>query len=280
MVNPEEVVKRCDENTIGVVGILGTTFTGQYEPIEGINDALEELNAKTGWQIPLHVDAASGGFVAPFLQPDLKWDFRLKWVKSINVSGHKYGLVYPGVGWIIWRDEEELPEELVFKVNYLGGDMPTFALNFSRPGNQVVAQYYNFIRLGKEGYTRLMEASRETARFLAKKLPEIGPFEILGPGEDIPVLAFRIREDADVNYTVFDISEQVRHRGWLIPAYTLPENAEDIAVLRIVVKEDFSRDMASLLLEDFQRIIEQFAQLPDDRKAKDDPTDGKHRPKC
>jgi len=280
MVNPEEVIKRCDENTIGVIGILGTTFTGQYEPIEAINDALEELNAETGWQIPLHVDAASGGFVAPFLQPDLKWDFRLKWVKSINVSGHKYGLVYPGVGWIIWRDEDELPEELVFKVNYLGGDMPTFALNFSRPGNQVVAQYYNFIRLGKEGYTRLMESSRETARFLAKKLVEIGPFEILGPGEDIPVLAFRIREDADVNFSVFDISEQVRHRGWLIPAYTLPENAEDIAVLRIVVKEDFSRDMASLLLEDLQRIIEHFEKLPDQRGGKKDPTDGKHRPKC
>lgn len=279
MVNPEEVVKRCDENTIGVIGILGTTFTGQYEPIEAIDAALDKLNAETGWQVPLHVDAASGGFVAPFLQPDLKWDFRLKWVKSINVSGHKYGLVYPGVGWIIWRDEAELPEELVFKVNYLGGDMPTFALNFSRPGNQVVAQYYNFLRLGREGYTRLMAASRETARYLAAELPRIGPFEILGPGEDIPVLAFRIREDAGANYTVFDISEQVRHRGWLVPAYTLPENAEDIAVLRIVVKEDFSRDMASLLLEDFRRIIEQFENDPH-RRPKEDPVDGKHRPKC
>ncbi len=280
MITPEEVAKRCDENTIGVIGILGTTFTGQYEPIQEINDALDKLNAETGWDIPIHVDAASGGFVAPFLQPDLKWDFRLKWVKSINVSGHKYGLVYPGVGWIVWRDEQELPEELVFKVNYLGGDMPTFALNFSRPGNQVVAQYYNFIRLGKQGYTRLMESSRETARFLAAKLEEIGPFEILGPGEDIPVLAFRIREDAQTNFTVFDISEQVRHRGWLIPAYTLPENAENIAVLRIVVKEDFSRDMASLLIEDFCRILKHFEQLPDHRPGKEDPTEGKHRPKC
>tara|TARA_R100000027_G_scaffold7932_4_gene5996 strand:+ start:17046 stop:18449 length:1404 start_codon:yes stop_codon:yes gene_type:complete len=280
MINSEEVIKRCDENTIGVVGILGTTFTGQYEPIKEINDALEELNSKTGWEVPLHVDAASGGFVAPFLQPDLEWDFRLKWVKSINVSGHKYGLVYPGVGWIIWRDEDELPEELVFKVNYLGGDMPTFALNFSRPGNQVVAQYYNFIRLGKEGYRRLMASSRDTARFLAGELVKVGPFEILGPGEDIPVLAFRIKEDADVNYTVFDISEQVRHRGWLIPAYTLPEDAADIAVLRIVVKEDFSRDMASLLLEDLSRILEHFAELPNDREGKEDSADGKHRPKC
>ncbi|MEM0966756.1 MAG: glutamate decarboxylase [Verrucomicrobiota bacterium] len=279
MVNSEEVIKRCDENTIGVVGILGTTFTGQYEPIKEINDALDELNAKTGWDVPLHVDAASGGFVAPFLQPDLEWDFRLKWVKSINVSGHKYGLVYPGVGWIIWRDEDELPEELVFKVNYLGGDMPTFALNFSRPGNQVIAQYYNFIRLGRDGYRRVMETSRDTARFLTQKLPDIGPFEILGPGEDIPVLAFRIREDADVNYTVFDISEHIRHRGWLIPAYTLPENAEDIAVLRIVVKEDFSRDMATLLLEDMTRVIADYASQPDRIAAQDSSTD-KHRPKC
>jgi len=279
MVNPEEVTERCDENTIGVIGILGTTFTGQYEPIKEINDALETLNAKTGWEIPLHVDAASGGFVAPFLQPDLEWDFRLKWVKSINVSGHKYGLVYPGVGWILWRDEDELPEELVFKVNYLGGDMPTFALNFSRPGNQVVAQYYNFLRLGREGFTRVMDASRSTARFLAAELEKIGPFEILGPGEDLPVLAFRIREDADVNFSVFDLSEQVRHRGWLIPAYTLPENAEDIAVLRIVVKEDFSRDMATLLLEDLRRIIDDYADRAH-HEAKSDPTDGKHRPKC
>ncbi len=278
-INAEEVVKRCDENTIGVVGILGTTFTGQYEPLEEIDAALDKLNAETGWQIPLHVDAASGGFVAPFLQPDLRWDFRLKWVKSINVSGHKYGLVYPGVGWIVWRDEDELPEELVFRVNYLGGDMPTFALNFSRPGNQVVAQYYNFLRLGREGYTRLMSTSRETARFLARELPKIGPFEILGPGEDIPVLAFRIREDAEVNYTVFDISEHIRHRGWLVPAYTLPENAEDVAVLRIVVKEDFSRDMAALLIEDFRRILEHFANDPH-RRSKEDPVDGKHRPKC
>ena len=278
-VNAEEVVSRCDENTIGVVGVLGTTFTGQYEPIGEIDAALDKLNGETGWEIPLHVDAASGGFVAPFLQPDFAWDFRLKWVKSINVSGHKYGLVYPGVGWILWRDEEELPEELVFKVNYLGGDMPTFALNFSRPGNQVVAQYYNFLRLGREGYTRVMSASRETARFLARGLSGIGPFEILGPGEDIPVLAVRIRPDAETNYTVFDVSEKARHRGWLIPAYTLPEDATHVAVLRIVVKEDFSRDMASLLLEDFRRILASFESEPR-REAKNDPVDGKHRPKC
>lgn len=154
VITPEEVLNATDENTIGVVAILGTTFTGEFEPIEAIHEALVEQNARTGWEIPMHVDAASGGFVAPFLHPDLKWDFHLSLVKSINVSGHKYGLVYPGIGWVVWRHHEDLPEDLVFRVNYLGGDMPTFTLNFSRPGNQVIGQYYNFLRLGRAGYTR------------------------------------------------------------------------------------------------------------------------------
>ena len=178
VMSPEEMVKMCDENTIGVVGILGTTLTGEYENIEAMNDALETLNKKTGWEIGLHVDAASGGFVAPFLQPRLKWDFRLKWVKSINVSGHKYGLVYPGVGWIVWRNKEDLPDDLVFNVNYLGGDMPTFAINFSRPGNQIVAQYYNFLRLGREGYTSIQKTAQDVALFLAAEIAKLEPFEI------------------------------------------------------------------------------------------------------
>ncbi|MFH1395331.1 MAG: glutamate decarboxylase [Candidatus Omnitrophota bacterium] len=260
VMNAEEMIKRIDENTIGVVGILGTTFTGQYEPIKKMNDALEKLNTKTGWDVPIHVDAASGGFVAPFIQPKLKWDFRLKWVKSINVSGHKYGLVYPGVGWVIWRDASELPEDLVFKVNYLGGEMPTFALNFSRPGNQIVAQYYNFLRLGKKGYKRIMESAHNTALYLSDKISKLGPFELLTDGSDIPVFAFKLKEKT--NFTVFDISEMVRDRGWLIPAYTLPENDTDIAVLRIVVKEGFSQDMADLLIGDLRRILKHFADQP------------------
>ncbi|NQT22774.1 MAG: glutamate decarboxylase [Candidatus Omnitrophica bacterium] len=265
-INAKEVLKLIDENTIGVVVIMGTTFTGQYEPVEEINDALEKLNKKTGWEVPIHVDGASGGFVAPFIQPNLKWDFRLKWVKSINASGHKYGLVYPGVGWIIWRDWEELPEDLIFKVNYLGGEMPTFALNFSRPGNQIVAQYYNFLRLGKDGYRRIIQSAQDTALYLSGKIAKMGPFELLTDGSDIPVFAFKIK--GKHNFSVFDISEMVRDRGWLVPAYTLPENDEDVAVLRIVVKEGFSRDMADLLIGDLERILKHFADEPSHKPKK------------
>ena len=274
--NAEEAIKLCDENTIGIAGIFGTTFTGEYEPIKEINDALDEYNAKTGFDIPIHVDAASGGFIAPFLQPDLKWDFQLKWVKSINVSGHKYGLVYPGVGWAIWRDWNELPEDLIFRVNYLGGDMPTFALNFSRPGNQIIAQYYNFLRLGFDGYYRIQKACQEVATYLSEKLERIGPFECLTRGTDIPVFAFKIRDDANANFSVFDLSEMLRHRGWLIPAYTLPENCQDLAVLRVVVKEGFSHDMAELLLEDLKRILKHYEEQKG-HKAKEGTTKGKVR---
>ncbi len=259
-IDSERALELIDENTIGVVAIMGTTFTGQYEPVEKLNNTLDELNAKTGWDVPIHVDAASGGFITPFIQPDIKWDFRLKWVKSINVSGHKYGLVFPGVGWIIWRDWEELPKDLIFYVNYLGGDMPTFALNFSRPGNQIVAQYYNFLRLGREGYTRIMKTLHETVKYLSGEVAKLGPFELLTDGSDIPVFAFKLKKET--NFTVFDVSERLRHRGWLVPAYTLPKNAEDIAALRIVVKEGFSRDMADLLLDDLKRILKYFEKQP------------------
>lgn len=261
-IDPAKAIALCDENTIGVVGILGSTFTGEYEPIEALNDALEQYNATTGHQVPLHVDAASGGFIAPFLQPNLKWDFRLKWVQSINVSGHKYGLVYPGVGWAIWRDKQALPEDLVFHVNYLGGDMPTFALNFSRPGNQVVAQYYNFVRLGFEGYRRIHQTSQDVAVYLSDKLSEMGVFDCLTRGTDLPVFAFRIKPGADLNFTVFDLSERLRHRGWQVPAYTMPADAEDVAVMRIVVKEGMTHDLADLLLGDFQRALDHFASQP------------------
>ncbi|MFA4972700.1 MAG: glutamate decarboxylase [bacterium] len=267
-INADEVIKRCDENTIGVVAIMGTTFTGEYEPVKEINDALDKYNAKTGYAIPIHVDGASGGFIAPFLQPKLDWDFRLKWVKSINVSGHKYGLVYPGVGWAIWRDTAELPDDLVFKVNYLGGDMPTFALNFSRPGNQIVAQYYNFLRLGHDGYRRIQQACQEVATYLSGKLEKMGPFECVTRGTDIPVFAFKLKDGAQPNFSVFDLSEMLRHRGWLVPAYTMPENCTDLAVLRIVVKEGFSRDMANLLLEDVGRALKHFEGQGVSRVAK------------
>ncbi|MFC1548715.1 glutamate decarboxylase [Candidatus Omnitrophota bacterium] len=277
VINAEEVLKLIDENTIGVVAIMGTTFTGQYEPVEEINDALDKLNAETGWEVPIHVDAASGGFIAPFIQPEIKWDFKLKWVKSINVSGHKYGLVYPGVGWAIWRNWRELPEDLIFKVNYLGGDMPTFALSFSRPGNQIVAQYYNFLRLGKDGYRKIMRALQDTALYLSGEIANLGPFELVTDGSEIPVFAFKLKKET--NFTVFDISEMVRDRGWLIPAYTMPENQEDLAVLRVVVREGFSRDMANLLLGDFKRILKHFEKQPKTVPTKPEKID-KYRKPC
>ena len=212
VITPEQVVNAVDENTIGVVAILGTTYTGEFEPIQEIHDALVRVNAEQKWEVPLHVDGASGGFVAPFLHPDLVWDFRLPLVKSINASGHKYGLVYPGVGWVAWRSHEDLPEDLVFHVNYLGGDMPTFTLNFSRAGNQVVGQYYNFLRLGRAGYTQVMEALRDIATWLSGEIAELGPFELLSDGSAIPVFAVKLRDG--LPYSVYDLSDKLRQGGW------------------------------------------------------------------
>jgi glutamate decarboxylase len=244
----EEAVKRCDENTIGVVAILGSTFDGSYEPVKGIADALDELEGRSGVHVPLHVDAASGGFVAPFIQPDLEWDFRLSRVQSINASGHKYGLVYPGVGWAVWRDEEALPRDLVFDVNYLGGNMPTFALNFSRPGSEVIAQYFMFTSLGREGYRQVIQGAQDVARYLADSIADIGPYRLISDGSDLPVFAFALAPEVR-NYNVFDVSDRLRQSGWLVPAYTFPKNREDLSVLRIVVRAGMTQEMADLLLQ-------------------------------
>ena len=250
--NAEEAVKLCDENTIGVVPVLGSTFDGSYEPVAEICAALDDLQERTGLDVPVHVDGASGGFIAPFVDPDLEWDFRLPRVASINTSGHKYGLVYPGVGWAVWRDSSSLPEDLIFWVNYLGDNMPTFALNFSRPGSQVVAQYYNFLRLGFDGYSRVQGYARDVATSLSARIAELGPFELITKGDELPVFAFALKPEID-NYTVFDVSNSLRERGWLLPAYTFPKNREDLAALRVVVKRGFSHDMADLLMDDIQR---------------------------
>jgi glutamate decarboxylase len=267
VISAEEAIKLCDENTIGVVAIFGTTFTGQYEPVKEINDSLEKLNKKTGWDIPIHVDAASGGFIAPFIQKNIVWDFRLKRVKSINASGHKYGLVYPGVGWVIWRDRKELPEDLIFYVNYLGGEMPTFALNFSRPGNQIVAQYYNFLRLGKDGYRQIQQSCRDVAMYLSGKIAKLGPFELISDGSDIPAFAWKLKKET--NFSLYDMAERLRDRGWLVPAYSLPKNLEDLVVQRIVVKEGFSRDMADLLINDMKRHLKYFESHPGHKPKKE-----------
>ena len=256
----DRAVARCDENTIGVVAILGSTFDGSYEPVADIAAALDRLQESAGLDIPMHVDAASGGFVAPFLDPDLVWDFRLKRVQSINASGHKYGLVYPGVGWAVWRDQAALPEELVFKVNYLGGEMPTFALNFSRPGSEVIAQYFMFVTLGRSGYTELIGDLRATATHLAGQVAKLGPYRLLTDGSQLPVFAF-VLEDSVTNYTVFDVSERLRERGWVVPAYSFPADREDLSALRVVIRAGMHRDLAGQLIEDLREKTDQLQAL-------------------
>jgi glutamate decarboxylase len=257
----EQAVTLCDENTIGVVAVLGSTMDGSYEPVPAICAALDALQARTGLDIPVHVDGASGAMIAPFLDPDLEWDFRQPRVASINTSGHKYGLVYPGVGWALWRDHASLPEELVFKVNYLGGDMPTFALNFSRPGAEVVAQYYNFLRLGRDGYRAVQQAARDVARHLADGIAATGAFRLLTHGDELPVFAFTVAPDVTA-FDVFDVSRRLRERGWQVPAYTFPANREDLAVLRIVCRNGFSLDLADQLLADLNRLLPELQAQP------------------
>jgi glutamate decarboxylase len=233
---------------------MGSTFDGSYEPVAAIAAALDDLEARTGIDVPRHVDGASGAMIAPFLDAELTWDFRLPRVASINTSGHKYGLVYPGVGWVVWRDQDALPAELVFNVNYLGGNMPTFALNFSRPGAQVVAQYYVFVRLGHAGFRVVQQASRDVAMGLAGALEELGPFRLISRGDQLPVFAMTTRPEVKA-FDVFDVSRRLRERGWQVPAYTFPNNRTDLAVLRVVCRNGFTHDLAALLVEDLQRAL-------------------------
>ena len=250
-IGPEDVEPHLDENTIGVVGVLGTTFTGHMDDIVGINDLLLDVKKERGLDIPLHVDGASGGFVWPFLYPDSKWDFRLEQVRSINVSGHKYGLVYPGIGWLIFREESDLAQDLVFYENYLGKTDATFTLNFSTGASMVLAQYYNFIRLGRDGYTYVMKQMQQNAQSLAANLRESGRFEVIGDDlEQLPLVAFRLSGD-HTGYDESDIAWQLSaERGWMVPAYTLPPNAEKVKIMRALVKETMSREQVERLTRD------------------------------
>ncbi|MBB1577889.1 MAG: glutamate decarboxylase [Propionibacterium sp.] len=241
-----------DENTIGVVAILGVTYTGRYEPVAEIAAALDRIQATTGLDVKIHVDGASGAMVAPFLQPDLVWDFRLERVASINTSGHKYGLVYPGLGWAVWRTTDDLPEDLVFRVSYLGGDMPTFALNFSRPGSQVLLQYYLFLRLGADGYRRVHETSQAVATFLADQIGAMDDFELCSDGTGIPVFAWRLAQRPGRCWELHDLSDRLRMKGWLVPTYPLPDDLADVLVQRVVVSNGFSHDLAQAFLEDLR----------------------------
>lgn len=275
IITAQEVEPLVDENTICVGTILGTTFTGQHDDIEGINNLLKRIKRSKDWDIPIHVDGASGGFIAPFVYPKLKWDFRLEQVKSINVSGHKYGLVYPGLGWLVFRDEIDIPKDIVFTVNYLGGEMPTYTLNFSRGSSTVVAQYYNFLRLGREGYTRIMTNCVANAQYLAKQILSTGHFESLNPTQLLPVVAVKLMHKEE--FTLYDLTDKLRERGWIISAYTLPANAEDIIIMRVVVRENFSRDMAEILYQDITEAYQKLQAHPPKKIAQKPQDKREHR---
>ncbi|POM23089.1 Glutamate decarboxylase alpha [Actinomadura rubteroloni] len=253
-IRPHQLAQYVDENTIGVVAILGVTFTCDYEPVAEIAGALDAIQADTGLDVPIHVDAASGGFVAPFVRPDLVWDFRLERVASINASGHKYGLAPLTCGWAVWRSADLLPEELIFHVDYLGGEMPTFALNFSRPGGEVIAQYFNLLRLGREGYRRVQQSCMDTAQYLAGRLRDMKVFELLYDGSSaLPAVCYTL--DGDPGYTLYDITEQLRTRGWQVPSYPLPAGRSSTVVQRVLIRHGISRDEISLLADDIEAVL-------------------------
>jgi glutamate decarboxylase len=256
LLSPEEVLKRCDENTIGVVPTLGVTYTLQYEPVQTIAVALDDFEEESGIDIPMHIDAASGGFVAPFLQPSIVWDFRIPRVRSINASGHKFGLSPLGCGWVVWRSKRDLPEELIFDVKYLGGNMRSFALNFSRPGGQVVAQYYNFVRLGKEGYTKLAKDCAAVGAWFANEMRKLEIFELIYDGNGgLPGCTWTIKPGEYPRFDLYDLADRLRSKGWQAPAYPMPPHRTDLIVQRMVSRVGVSRDLAGLLIDDLQQAI-------------------------
>ncbi|KAG5393493.1 hypothetical protein IGI04_023456 [Brassica rapa subsp. trilocularis] len=260
VMDPEKAVDMVDENTICVAAILGSTLTGEFEDVKRLNDLLVKKNDATGWNTPIHVDAASGGFIAPFIYPELEWDFRLPLVKSINVSGHKYGLVYAGIGWVVWRTQHDLPDELIFHINYLGADQPTFTLNFSKGSSQIIAQYYQLIRLGFEGYKNVMENCRENMLVLKEGIEKTERFNIVSKDVGVPLVAFSLKGQSF--HSEFEISEMLRRFGWIVPAYTMPADAEHITVLRVVIREDFSRTLAERLVADSLKVLHELDTLP------------------
>lgn len=261
ILDPHDAIKMCDENTICVVPIEGVTITGLNDNVKELNDALDKLNKEKGWEICIHVDAATGGFILPFVNPDLVWDFRLKWVLSISVSGHKFGLVYPGVGWIVWRDKQYLPEEMNFAVNYLGDSIPSISINFSRPGNQVLAQYYQFLRLGMEGYRQIQQNCLDVCAYLRGRLTEFGIFEFLSNDNPNPLFIWKLKDDPKRNWTLYDLSDELHIEGWQVPAYTLPEAMVNVIVMRVVVRQGTGIDLADLLMDNMKHCIDKLNKL-------------------
>jgi glutamate decarboxylase len=256
VIGPEDVEPLIDESTVGVVAVLGTTFTGHADDVAGIDELLCRLRDEKGLEIPMHVDAASGGFVWPFLYPDEKWDFRLESVRSINVSGHKFGMVFPGIGWLVFRSREDLPEDLVFYENYLGERDATFTLNFSTGSSMVLAQYYNLCRFGRDGYRRIMEAMNRNAGFLSSQLAASDRFELIGEGvPQLPLVCFKLAGKAD--YDEFDVSGQLAaERGWMVPAYEMPPDAQEVTLMRALVKENVGHAAARTLVDDITKACE------------------------
>ena len=259
--DPQDVIKACDENTICVVPIQGVTITGLNDNVKEINDALDKLNTEKGWENCLHVDAATGGFIHPFIDPETIWDFRLKWVLSISTSGHKFGLVYPGVGWVVWKDKQYLPEEMNFAVNYLGANIPSISINFSRPGNQVLAQYYQFMRLGKEGYKKVQQNCLNVCLYLKEQLKKMGIFEFFSNDMPNPLFIWKLKDDPNRKWTLYDLSDALHVEGWQVPAYTMPKAMEDVIIMRVVVRQGTGFDLADLLMEDIKRCVNQLDAL-------------------
>jgi glutamate decarboxylase len=259
----EKAIEMCDENTICIVPIAGVTWTGMNDDIEALDKALDKYNSLTGYDIPIHVDAASGGFILPFINPKKKWDFRLKWVYSISTSGHKYGLVYPGLGWVVWKDKKYLPEQMSFSVNYLGASISQVGLNFSRPAAQILAQYYNFIHLGMEGYYEIHSNSMNIAEYCHQQIGRMPCFKNYSKTLENPLFIWSLDPEYDKKamWTLFDLQDRLMQSGWMVPAYTMPKDIEDMVVMRIVVRQGMSRDMASMLIEDIQNAVEALEKL-------------------
>ena len=259
----DAALNMCDENTICIVPIMGVTWTGMNDDVEALNKALDEYNAKTGYDIPIHIDAASGGFILPFLYPEKKWDFRLKWVYSISTSGHKYGLVYPGLGWVVWKDKKYLPKDMSFSVNYLGASISQVGLNFSRPAAQILAQYYNFIHLGVEGYTEIHSNSMDIAKYCHKAIGKMPCFKNYSDTLENPLFIWTMDPDYEkgAKWTLFDLQDKLMQSGWMVPAYTMPKDIEDMVVMRIVVRQGMSRDMADMLIEDIINAVAELEKL-------------------